>query len=187
MAARLTGPGTPRRCSTGLWPLACLSLLLLPATYAMGGTLPAMERLFCRQRQDGRAWAGCMPPTPSGPWPAPWSPRSAWPRLGAFTPPCSSWPASTWCAPRECFGGGARQKLNRSRRRRLGRVCLPRDACTAIPFFTGLLGIGYRSTGGAGPQPGPGKHHLQFCQHLVGLSPGDCRRRRLVSKTYRPD
>ena len=33
-------------------------LLLLPATFAMGGTLPAMERLFWRLRQDGRTVGG---------------------------------------------------------------------------------------------------------------------------------
>lgn len=33
-------------------------LLLLPATFAMGGTLPAMERLFSRLRRDGWAVGG---------------------------------------------------------------------------------------------------------------------------------
>jgi spermidine synthase len=42
------------------WAVAFLFpfLLLLPATFAMGGTLPAMERLFSRLRRDGRMVGG---------------------------------------------------------------------------------------------------------------------------------
>jgi spermidine synthase len=56
-AARLTGPEpTPLLLWSGAFVLPFF--LLLPATYAMGGTLPAMERLFSRLRQDGRCVGG---------------------------------------------------------------------------------------------------------------------------------
>ena len=58
LVARLTWAGALPPSFTGLWPLSCPSFLLLPATYAMGGTLPAMERLFSRRRQDGRCVGG---------------------------------------------------------------------------------------------------------------------------------
>ena len=58
------------RCAAGLmgvdpgqlrhWAVAFLFpfLVLLPATFAMGGTLPAMERLFSRLRRDRHAVGG---------------------------------------------------------------------------------------------------------------------------------
>ena len=56
-AAGLIGadPGNLRHWAAAfLFPF----LLLLPATFAMGGTLPAIERLFSRLRRDGRTVGG---------------------------------------------------------------------------------------------------------------------------------
>ncbi|TSA07028.1 MAG: spermidine synthase [Deltaproteobacteria bacterium] len=56
-AAKLTGPEPSPLIH---WTVAFVLpfFLLLPATYAMGGTLPAMERLFSHLRQDGRCVGG---------------------------------------------------------------------------------------------------------------------------------
>ena len=141
-AARLTGP-EPSPLLHWIVAFGLPFLLLLPATYAMGGTLPAMERLFSRQRQDGRCVGGlyaantfgavagtlvttfCMAPA--------WGFQTTLFVLAGVNVVCAA----------GVFWGAARHKAQPEPAEAAGESLPPSRRLYAILFFTGLLGIGY--------------------------------------------
>ncbi len=141
-AARLTGPEPSPLLH---WTVAFVLpfLLLLPGTYAMGGTLPAMERLFSRLRQDCRCVGGLYAANTFGAVagalattfiiaPA-WGFQTTLFILAAVNVVCAAG-VSLGVAPHEAQLEPAEVA---------GAALPPPGRLYAILFFTGLLGIGY--------------------------------------------
>jgi spermidine synthase len=141
-AARLTGP-EPSLLLHWTVAFGLPFLLLLPATYAMGGTLPAMERLFSRRRQDGRCVGGLYAANTFG--------------AVAGTLATTFFMAPAWGFQTTlfilagvnvvCAAGvslGAARHETPAEPAKVARAELPpAGRLYAILFFTGLLGIGY--------------------------------------------
>ncbi len=141
-AARLTGP-EPSPFLHWTIAFALPFLLLLPATYAMGGTLPAMERLFSRLRQDGRCVGGLYAANTFGAVagalattfiiaPA-WGFRTTLFILAAVNVICAAGVSL----------GAARHEAQPEPAEVAGAALPPPGRLYTILFFTGLLGIGY--------------------------------------------
>ena len=116
-------------------------LLLLPATAAMGATLPAMERVIAQLRRDGTlASPRCTRATRSARCSACSRPRSGWCRSSAWR----ALPASVRAAESVCARGRVAVLL---RPRRSVAPCARRPPrgrrCSLLLAATGLLGIGY--------------------------------------------
>ena len=142
LAARLMGP-EPSPLLHWTVAFGLPFLLLLPATFAMGGTLPAMERLFSRQRQDGRCVGGlyaantfgavagtlvttfCMAPA--------WGFQTTLFVLAGVNVICAA----------GVFWGAARHEAQPEPAEVAGESLPPSGRLYAILFVTGLLGIGY--------------------------------------------
>jgi spermidine synthase len=141
-AARLTGP-EPSPLLHWTVAFGLPFLLLLPATYAMGGTLPARERLFSRQRHDGRCVGGLYAANTfgavAGTLVTTFCMAPAW---GFQTTLFVLAGVNVVCAAGVSLGA-ARHEAQPEPAEMAGRGLPPTGRLYAILFFTGLLGIGY--------------------------------------------
>jgi spermidine synthase len=116
--------------------------LLLPATFAMGATLPAIDRLFATLRSHGRRVAGLYSANTFGAVAgtmlttfllAPWlGSRASLIALAAVNFACA---AAVWLLPMETI-----PRDSSSGKTRLGRMD---GRLAAVLLFTGFLGIGF--------------------------------------------
>jgi spermidine synthase len=127
------------------WAVAFLVpfLLLLPATMAMGATLPAAERLFSRLRQDGWSVGGLYAANTLGAVAGTlFTTFVVAPALG-FTATLFTLAAVNLLCGVGILAGPARQEAKRPPvNLTLSEVPL-RVSLALVLFFTGLLGIGY--------------------------------------------
>lgn len=142
LAARLMGvdPSPLRH-----WAVAFLApfLLLLPATMAMGATLPAAERLFSRLRQDGWSVGGLYAANTLGAVAGTLLTTFVVAPAFGFTATLYSLAALNFLCGVGILIGPARQEAARPPVNLvLAEVPLP-VSLTLVLFFTGLLGIGY--------------------------------------------
>ena len=156
LAARLMGI-SPSACRH--WTVAFLVpfFLLLPATVAMGATLPAAERLFSRLRQDGWSVGGLYAANTLGAVAGTLlTTLVIAPALG-FKATLYSLAALNFLCGVGILAGPARREEGRLP----VRYRYSRDACAGAPLPGPLLhrppGHRLRSFGGAGPQPGAWK------------------------------
>jgi spermidine synthase len=142
VAARLMGVSpTPLHH----WAVAFLVpfLLLLPATMAMGATLPAAERLFSRLRQDGWSVGGLYAANTLGAVAGTLLTTFVVAPLLGFTATLYRLAALNLLCGVGILAGPARQEAERPPvNLALPEVPLP-VSLTVVLFFTGLLGIGY--------------------------------------------
>jgi spermidine synthase len=141
-AARLTGP-EPSLLLHWTVAFGLPFFLLLPATYAMGGTLPAMERLFSRLRHDGRCVGGLYAANTfgavAGTLATTFFIAPAW---GFQTTLLILAAVNLVCAVGVSLGA-ARHEVPPEPVEVAGADLPPSGRLYAILFFTGLLGIGY--------------------------------------------